>query len=105
MSGVYSLPTTGDHFREFLTYLKPTDIVVLDNYYFSSAYQLKIKEIGCKVIFIDDHNDKNYVCDALINNIPGFSPESFAKRDYTKLYLGTDYALLRQEFRSGATGN
>jgi UDP-2,4-diacetamido-2,4,6-trideoxy-beta-L-altropyranose hydrolase len=34
----------------------------------------------------------------LINNIPGFLPESFTKREYTKLYLGTDYALLRQEF-------
>ena len=54
--------------------------------------------MGCRVVFIDDFNDKNYVCDALINNIPGFDSNSFQKQSYTKLYLGTDYALLRKEF-------
>lgn len=96
--GIISLSPTENHYSEFLTYLKSDDIIVLDNYFFSSEYQLKIKNLGCKVIFIDDHNDKNYVCDALINNIPGFPAKSFKKRDYTKLYLGSDYALLRQEF-------
>lgn len=92
------LGATENHFDEFLTYLKKEDIIVLDNYFFTSEYQLKIKERGCKVIFIDDYNDKNYVCDALINNIPGFTAESFKTKEYTKLYLGSDYALLRQEF-------
>jgi spore coat polysaccharide biosynthesis predicted glycosyltransferase SpsG len=59
---------------------------------------MQIREKGCKLIYIDDHNDKNYVCDALINNIPGFLAESFKKEKYTKLYLGSDYALLRKEF-------
>ncbi len=95
---VIQLSNDEKHFEEFLTYLKEGDIVVLDNYFFDSDYQLLIKAKGCKVIFIDDHNDKNYVCDILINNIPGFSEESFTKKDYTKLYLGTDYALLRKEF-------
>jgi len=93
-----ALPSDERHYNEFLTHLKEDDIVVLDNYFFSSDYQLQIKSKGCKVIFIDDHNDKNYVCDALINNIPGFSVASFKKQAYTKLYLGTDYALLRPEF-------
>ena len=83
---------------DFLFYLKNDDIVVLDNYFFDSDYQLKIKSKGCKVIYIDDYNHRNYVCDALINNIPGFSIESFKKKEYTKLYLGIDYALLRKEF-------
>lgn len=96
--GKIELSKNESHFEEFLTFLKKGDIVVLDNYFFDSEYQLRIKELGCKVIFIDDHNDKNYVCDALINNIPGFLPESFTKKEYTKLYLGTDYALLREEF-------
>lgn len=93
-----ALSITKKHYDEFLTHLNKDDIVVLDNYFFTSDYQLQIKAKGCKVVFIDDHNDKNYVCDALINNIPGFPVTSFKKQEYTKLYLGTDYALLRPEF-------
>lgn len=92
------LSKSGDHYDEFLTHLNSGDIVVLDNYYFDSDYQLKIRNIGCKVIYIDDYNDKFFVCDALINNIPGFPKETFKKSEYTKLYLGIDYALLRKEF-------
>ena len=97
-SEVIELSDNGNHFEEFLSHLKSDDIVVLDNYFFDSEYQIKIKEIGCKLIYIDDHNDKDYVSDVLINNIPGFSYQSFKKKEYTKLCLGTDYALLRQEF-------
>jgi UDP-2,4-diacetamido-2,4,6-trideoxy-beta-L-altropyranose hydrolase len=83
---------------EFLQLLSFKDIVVLDNYNFSSDYQLKIKERGCVVIYIDDFNDKHYVCDTLINNIPGFTVDDFDKEAYTELCLGSDYALLRKEF-------
>lgn len=95
---IIKLKNNDSQFEEFLQYIKSDDIVVLDNYFFTSAYQLRIKAIGCKLIFVDDHNDKNYVCDALINNIPGFPESSFKKMPYTKLYLGIDYALLRKEF-------
>lgn len=95
---VIELSDNDDHYQEFLDYLDEGDIVVLDNYFFTSEYQTKIREKGCKLIYIDDHNDKDYVCDALINNIPGFAYNSFRKRSYTKLYLGTNYALLRKEF-------
>ena len=95
---IIKLTSDNKHNEEFLTYLHSGDIVVLDNYYFTSDYQLQIKNIGCKLVYIDDFNDKNYVCDALINNIPGFSIDSFKVKEYTKLYLGTDYALLRKEF-------
>jgi UDP-2,4-diacetamido-2,4,6-trideoxy-beta-L-altropyranose hydrolase len=92
------LSNNDSHLDEFLTYLSNGDIVVLDDYNVDSDYQMQIREKGCKLIYIDDHNDKNYVCDALINNIPGFLAESFKKEKYTKLYLGSDYALLRKEF-------
>jgi UDP-2,4-diacetamido-2,4,6-trideoxy-beta-L-altropyranose hydrolase len=95
---VIVLSKSDKHFEEFLTYLSKGDIVVLDDYNVGSDYQISIREKGCKLIYIDDHNDKNYVCDALINNIPGFLKESFKKEEYTKLYLGSDYALLRKEF-------
>lgn len=97
-NSLIELSDNDNHYNEFLDYLDKDDIVVLDNYFFESEYQIKIKSKGCKLIYIDDHNDKNYVCDALINNIPGFTHNSFKKEKYTKLYLGTDYALLREEF-------
>jgi UDP-2,4-diacetamido-2,4,6-trideoxy-beta-L-altropyranose hydrolase len=95
---VIFLPDDNSNFDLFFKYLEPNDIVVVDDYNFEENYQNRIREIGCKLIYIDDHNDKNYVCDVLINNIPGFSSESFKKEKYTKLCLGTDYALLRKEF-------
>jgi UDP-2,4-diacetamido-2,4,6-trideoxy-beta-L-altropyranose hydrolase len=97
-SGVIELSKNENSFDEFLNHLRKGDIVVLDNYFFDSDYQLLIKAKGCKVVYIDDYNDRNYVCDALINNVPGFPAATFIKQDYTKLYLGTDYALLRKEF-------
>lgn len=83
---------------QFLRFINVNDIVVLDDYDYTKEYQLIIRSLGCKVVLIDDFNHKEYVCDALINNIPGFKEESFKKEPYTKLYLGTDFALLRKEF-------
>lgn len=93
-----NLPEKTTHIEDFLSQLNGDEIVVIDNYDFSTDFQLRIKSKGCKVVYIDDFNDKHYVCDALINNIPGIDPESFIRENYTKLYLGIDYALLRKEF-------
>ncbi len=97
-ANLIKLSKSEDNLIEFLNHLKPDDIVVIDDYSFEFKYQNSIRDKGCKVIYIDDHNDKHYVCDVLINNIPGFEESSFDIKDYTKLYLGTDYALLRKEF-------
>ncbi|MFM2360568.1 MAG: hypothetical protein RLY16_2561 [Bacteroidota bacterium] len=88
--------------EEFLQHLRIGDLVVLDDYTASNSFQLRIRERGCKLIYIDDHNNKQYVCDALINNIPGFAEASFHKAPYTRLYLGTDFALLRPAFLNPA---
>lgn len=96
--GVFELSIGDNSIDEFIGHLELDDIVVLDNYFFDTDYQLLIKSKRCKVVYIDDYNDKKYVCDALINNIPGFAANSFDKLETTKLYLGTDYALLRKEF-------
>lgn len=92
------LENAENHYDDFLKMLNGDEIVVIDDYNFERTQQIKIRNKGCKLIYIDDHNDKSYVCDALINNIPGFSESSFRREKYTKLYLGIDYALLRNEF-------
>ena len=60
----------GEHYEEFLSFIEKEDIVVLDNYFFTTDYQKKIKNIGCKLVCIDDMHDKHYVADAVINHGP-----------------------------------
>ena len=86
-------------FEAFLDGLDGTEIVVLDNYYYTTDYQREIKTKGCKLVCIDDMHDKHYVADAVINHAPGTKESQFSKEDYTKLYLGPEYLLLRKEFR------
>lgn len=85
------------HYNEFLAYLQGNEIVVLDNYFFTTDYQCAIKEKGCRLVCIDDMHDKHYVADVVINhavtNISKFDVEP-----YTKLCLGFDWALLRKPF-------
>lgn len=96
--GEINLPEDNSHFNEFLTYLKGDEIIVLDNYYFTTKYQKEIKAKGCDLVCIDDMHDKHYVADILINHAEGMLPSYFSVENYTKLLLGNSYALLRSSF-------
>lgn len=91
------LPADETRFQLFLDGLRGDEIVVLDNYFYTSEYQKAIKEKGCKLVCIDDIHDKHYVADAVVNH--GFATEAdFSKEYYTVLCLGPNYALLRRPF-------
>ena len=94
-----SLPADDSKFNRFLDYLSGEEIVVLDNYFFSTDYQKAIKAKGCKLVCIDDIHDKHFVADAIINHAPGAEPAQYSREDYTRLCLGPEYLLLRKEFR------
>lgn len=85
------------HFEQFLNHLKGDEIVVLDNYYFTTEYQKKIKAKGCKLVCIDDMHDKHYVADIVINHALS-DKKLFSVENYTKLFLGLEFALIRKEF-------
>ncbi len=85
------------HFEQFLVHLKGDEIVVLDNYYFTTDYQKAIKAKGCKLVCIDDMHDKHYVADVVINHAP-LRRGLFSTAIYTRLLIGFDYALLRGKF-------
>ncbi len=85
--------------EDFLSFLKGDEIVILDNYFFTTEYQMQVKAKGCKLVCIDDMHDKHYVSDAVINHTPGTLPSYFSKEDYTNLYLGSEYLLFRKQFR------
>lgn len=98
-SGQIDLPADDSHFDRFLEYLQGNEIVVLDNYYYTTEYQKAIKNKGCKLVCIDDMHDKHFVADIVINHAEGIDPHIYSKESYTKLLLGFRYALIRKEFR------
>ena len=92
------LPADDSRFELFLEILQGNEMVVLDNYFYTTDYQREIKARGCKLVCIDDMHDKHYVADAVINHAPGTHETQFSKEDYTKLYLGPEFLLMRKEF-------
>lgn len=85
-------------FEGFLAYLTGTEIVILDNYFFSSDYQQQIKNKGCKLVTFGT-NDRHYYCDVLINYAES-NPLIFDVEPYTEIKLGIDWVILRKEFRN-----
>jgi pseudaminic acid biosynthesis-associated protein pseG len=92
-----SLPSNEERFDYFLSLLEGNEIVVLDNYFFTTNYQRKIKNKGCRLVCIDDMHDKHYVADVVINH--GVTDVSlFSVEAYTQRCLGLQWALLREPF-------
>lgn len=75
--------------------------VVLDGYHFTPEYQQWIKETGHPLLVIDDmaHLD-HYYADVILNQNIHAQKLSYDTEKHTRLLLGTDYALLRREFRA-----
>lgn len=93
-----SLPADDSRFDLFLNELTGDEIVVLDNYFYTTDYQRKIKEKGCKLVCIDDMHDKHYVADVVINHAVGLSRADFDLEPYTELCTGLNWSLLRKAF-------
>lgn len=82
---------------DFLNELNHEDIVVLDNYYYSTEYQHKIRNKGCKLVCIDDLHDRHMVCDLLITPSP-LRRGDFSLEPSTKFLGGIEWAFLREPF-------
>ena len=80
-------------------FIKSENIVVLDGYNFETEYQRIVKNTGCKLVCIDDIHTYHFVADAVINHAGGVKAEQYSMAEYTKLFLGFNYALLRKPFR------
>ena len=73
--------------------------VVLDGYHFDSAYQLHLKEKGCRLLVIDDMNHlDHYYADIVLNQNINAEKISYSCEQDSCLLLGTHYVLLRNEF-------
>lgn len=93
-----SLPSDNSKFDIFLEYLTGDEIVVLDNYFFSSSYQKRIKDKGCVLVCVDDMHDKHYYADLIINQGLGYSASDYSCEIYTRFAFGLKYSLLRKPF-------
>ena len=74
--------------------------VIVDGYHFDANYQHVIKKAGLKLLALDDNGDcEHYYADFILNQNLHATAELYERREpYTKLLLGTRYALLRREF-------
>ena len=93
------LPNDDTKFSSFLERLQGDEIVVLDNYFYTTDYQKAIKAKGCKLVCVDDLHNKHYFADVVINH--GCNDASlFDTEKSTRLCLGLEWALLRKPFRN-----
>ena len=96
-----ALPVVGQSIhafnKDFLSVLDKDDIVVLDNYYFTTEYQKEIKNIGCKLVCLDDIPTRHMVCDVLICGSPQ-QHSNFSLEPYTEFFSGIEWIFLRDEF-------
>lgn len=93
-----SLPSNEKRFDYFLSLLEGNEIVVLDNYFFTTNYQQEIKNKGCRLVCVDDMHDKHYVADVVINHGVPDDASLFDVEARTQLCLGLRWALLRAPF-------
>ena len=93
-----ALPSDDSKFNIFLEQLKGDEIVVLDNYFFTSEYESQIKAKGCKVVLIDNLHRRHTCADAVLGFLVGLEEKEYSTEPYTRLYLGPRYTLLRRPF-------
>lgn len=73
-------------------------LIILDGYHFNADYQKNLKKLDAKLVYIDDLAKEHMVADAVINHAPSANATDYKKENYTKLFLGIQYAILRQGF-------
>lgn len=91
------LPSDDSKFEKFLDYLTGKEIVVLDNYFYTSKYQKQIKKNGCKLVCIDDMHNRHFYADLIINH-GNATQMLYDAETYTRFCIGPTYALLRKPF-------
>ncbi|WP_041287154.1 UDP-2,4-diacetamido-2,4,6-trideoxy-beta-L-altropyranose hydrolase [Desulfomonile tiedjei] len=81
--------------------LAPADTwVILDGYHFDISFQRALKDIGFRLLVIDDTaHQTGYIADIILNQNFGAESLVYKCETNTRLLLGTRYTLLRPEFK------
>lgn len=102
VDGVIVIKNDGvnNEWKQLHEYITTSDILVIDDYNFRSEYQKNIKQhLKCKLVAIDDLHAWHQYADVVINHAVGGIEDLYETENYTKLYCGLDYVLLRGPFR------
>lgn len=78
--------------------LSPNDIVILDGYHFTPAYQEVIAATGTALVCLDDLTTLPVWATVVLNQAGGVGPAAYAQVPLAQLCLGPAYALLRPDF-------
>ncbi len=81
----------------FLAAIEPDDIVVLDNYYYTTDYQRAVRERCRALVCIDDVHDRHFVADVVMTFCP-LRRIDFSLEPYTRFYGGMEWSFLRAPF-------
>lgn len=86
-----------------LTMLDSFQFVIFDHYYLSADTHKHLKTHKNRIIVIDDHIDRNYNCDVLINSTFGADKKKFKPTENLSMVnlLGTKYSFLNKEYTGG----
>lgn len=79
-------------------WLRPTDILVLDGYHFSPAYQRILAATGAALVCLDDLVTPPNWASVVLNQAGGVGPAAYGQVPLARLCLGPAYALLRPAF-------
>lgn len=79
-------------------HLLQNDIVIIDGYHFNTHYQKTIKQKAKALIAIDDLAENHFYCDAILNHGDISVLPSYKKENFTKLFNGINYLILRKPF-------
>lgn len=94
----YSASDDWEYTKEILAD-HPDAWVVLDGYHLNEVYQQHVKESGHRLLVIDDMAHlKHYYADIVLNQNLNAEKLYYPCEPYTRLLMGTNYALLRREF-------
>lgn len=77
------------------------DLLVVDSYELDCSYESNFRQDADKILVIDDLANRRHNCDILVDQACGRMPFDYQKYvpDSCKLLLGSNYAMLRKEFR------
>lgn len=79
-------------------WLRPSDIMVLDGYHFSPAYQRLLAATGAALVCLDDLITPPSWASVVLNQAGGVGPAAYDQVPLARLCLGPAYALLRPAF-------
>lgn len=79
-------------------YIPINSIIILDGYDFDEKFQIVLKKNGHFIVSIDDIHQTHFVSDIIINHGVNIKVEDYDCEDYTKIYAGLNYIMLRDPF-------